>query len=49
MPTCFWSRTACCAAAMDFGRPTVIGNTMPGNSAMLRTGTMINASAGSGG
>ncbi len=36
-------------AAIDFGRPTLNGNTMPGNSTRLRTGTMISASGGSGG
>src|SRR6202020_1399138 len=36
-------------AANDFGRPKVIGSTRPGNSTVLRTGTMINASAGNGG
>ena len=30
------------------GRPTVIGNTISGNSTVLRTGTTISASAGSG-
>src|SRR6516165_3084108 len=49
MPTWRWSRTACCAAAIDFGRPSVIGNTRPGNSTVLRTGTMISASGGNGG
>src|SRR5208282_4194080 len=49
MPTWRWSRTACCAAATDFGRPSVIGNTRPGNSTVLRTGTMISASGGNGG
>src|SRR5215469_4713272 len=49
MPTWRWSRTACCAAAIDFGRPSVIGSTRPGNSTVLRTGTMIIASGGSGG
>ncbi len=49
MPTWRWSRTACCAAAIDFGRPSVIGSTSPGNSTVLRTGTMISASAGNGG
>jgi hypothetical protein len=29
-------------------RPTVSGNTMPGKSTTLRTGTMMSASAGSG-
>src|ERR1700722_16431238 len=49
MPTWRCSRTACCAAAIDFGRPKVIGSTRPGNSTVLRTGTMISASAGNGG
>src|SRR5208282_6701759 len=43
------SRTACCAAAIDFGRPSVIGSTRPGNNTVLRTGTMMSASGGSGG
>src|SRR5512142_996261 len=47
-PICFCSRTACCAAAIDFGRPIVIGITVLGNSTMLRTGTMMIASAGIG-
>src|SRR6516165_8935178 len=46
MPTWRWSRTACCAAAIDFGRPSVIGSTKPGNNTVLRTGTMISASGG---
>src|SRR5262245_29430065 len=49
MPTWRCSRTACWAAAIDFVRPTVIGSTTPGNSTVLRTGTMISASGGSGG
>src|ERR1700683_3155737 len=49
IPASRWSRTACWAAAMDLARPTVIGRTMPGNSTVLRTGTMISASAGKGG
>src|SRR5665213_4108470 len=49
MPTGRCSRSACCAAAIDFARPTVTGITMPGNSTKLRTGTMIIASAGTGG
>src|SRR6516162_1932014 len=49
MPTWRWSRTACCAAATDFGRPSVIGSTKPGNNTTLRTGTTMSASAGSGG
>src|ERR1044072_73352 len=43
------SRTACWAAAIERGRPTVIGATMPGNNTIRRTGTMIIASGGSGG
>src|SRR6185503_2544418 len=49
MPTWRWSRTACWAAAIDFGRPSVIGSIRPGNSTVLRTGTMMSASGGSGG
>src|SRR5580658_1774706 len=49
MPTWRWSRTACWAAPIDFGRPSVIGSTSPGNSTVLRTGTIISASAGKGG
>src|SRR5947207_13025996 len=49
IPTWRWSRTACCAAAIDFGRPSVIGSTRPGNSTVVRTGTTISASGGSGG
>src|SRR5579863_10217529 len=49
MPTWRWSRTACCAAATDLVRPSVIGSTSPGNSTVERTGTMIKASAGNGG
>src|SRR5262245_19710992 len=49
MPIWRCSRTACWAAATERGRPTVTGATMPGNSTILRTGTMISASAGSGG
>src|SRR5215472_10528180 len=49
MPTWRWSRTACCAAAIDFGRPSVIGSTRPGNSTVLRTGTIISASGGKAG
>ena len=41
-------RAASCAAARERSRPTVSGNTMPGNSTTLRTGTMISASSGSG-
>ena len=40
MPIGRCSRTACWAAAIDFGRPMVIGATMPGNSTVLRTGRM---------
>ena len=46
MPTWRCSRTACWAAAIEPGRPTLIGRTMPGNSTVLRTGTMISASDG---
>src|SRR3984957_2304041 len=49
MPTWRWSRTACWAAAIDFCRPSVIGSTRPGNSTVLRTGTMMSASGGRGG
>src|SRR5436190_2267420 len=42
------SRTACWAAATDFGRPMVTGITTPGNSTKLRTGMMIMASGGNG-
>src|SRR5579863_4696307 len=49
MPTWRCSRTACCAAMTDFGRPSVIGSTSPGNSTVLRTGTMMSASGGNGG
>ncbi len=42
------SRSACCAAAIDFGRPMVMGATTPGNSTVLRTGMMISASSGIG-
>ena len=41
-------RTASCTAARERSRPTVSGNTMPGNSTTLRTGRMISASSGSG-
>src|SRR5665647_3852159 len=41
-----WSRNACWAAAIDFGRPMVMGATTPGNSTVLRTGMMIRASFG---
>ena len=41
------SRTACCAAAMVAGRPSVIGKTISGNSTVLRTGTTMKASDGS--
>ena len=46
MPTCRCSRNACWAAAIDFGRPIVIGITTPGNSTVLRTGTMMRPSDG---
>ena len=36
------------AAATDFSRPNVTGATMPGNSSMLRSGTIAIASAGRG-
>src|SRR5215510_12215109 len=49
MPTWRCSRTACWAAAIDLVRPTVIGSTTPGKRTVLRTGTTINASGGSGG
>ena len=39
-------RTASCAAAMLSSRPMVIGATVPGNKATLRTGTIGIASAG---
>ena len=45
MPTGFCSLTALCAARTERGRPSVIGNTIAGNSTMPRTGTMIRASA----
>jgi hypothetical protein len=38
-----------CAAATERGRPTVIGSTNPGNSTVLRTGTIISASGGNEG
>ena len=40
MPIWRCSRTACCAAATEPGRPTVMGNTSSGNSTMLPTGTV---------
>src|SRR6476646_8779135 len=46
MPIWRCSRTACCAAATDVGRPTLMGSTMPGNSTVLRTGTMMRESDG---
>src|ERR1700686_908600 len=49
MPTCRWSRTACCAAAIERWRPMVIGITRLGNRTTLRTGTMMRASGGKGG
>src|SRR5271156_1821268 len=49
MPTGFCSLTARCAARTERGRPRVIGNTVPGNSTMPRTGRMISASGGKGG
>jgi hypothetical protein len=42
-------RFACCAAASERGRPIVIGSTTPGKSTVLRTGTMMIASGGTGG
>src|SRR5438132_6898591 len=48
MPTCRCSRTACWAAAIERGRPIVTGSTMPGNRTILRTGTMMSASPGTG-
>ena len=48
MPIGRCSRKACWAAAIDFGRAIVMGATTPGNSTILRTGTMIRASAGIG-
>src|SRR5208282_2039302 len=48
MPTGFCSLTAFCAARTERGRSSVIGNTVPGNSTMPRTGTMISASGGNG-
>src|SRR5262245_18995534 len=49
MPTSRCSRTACWAAAIDFGRPIVIGASVFGSSTRLRTGTMMIASSGIGG
>ena len=49
MPTGFCSLTALCAAITERGRPSAIGNTVPGNSTMPRTGTMISESGGNGG
>src|SRR5690606_32493822 len=46
IPTGRLLRAASCAAATDLARPTVIGNTVPGNSTMFRTGRMMRASAG---
>src|ERR1700686_3172017 len=48
MPIGRCSRNACWAAATDFGRAMVMGATTPGNSTVLRTGTMIRASLGIG-
>src|SRR6185437_4090316 len=39
---------ACCAAATDCGRPTVIGSMIPGKSTAFRTPTMMSASGGRG-
>src|SRR5215469_15889033 len=49
IPTWRCSRTACWAAMIEPVRPIRTGITMPGNSTVLRTGTMMSASAGSGG
>src|SRR6478736_7268332 len=49
IPICRWSRSACWAAATDFGRMTATGITTPGNSTKLRTGTMMVASGGRAG
>src|SRR5262245_60227558 len=49
IPIWRWSRSACWAAATDFGRITATGITTPGNSTKLRTGTMMVASGGSAG
>src|SRR5208337_49785 len=49
MPTGFCSLTALCAARIARGRASATGNTIPGNSTMPRTGTMMSASGGSGG
>src|SRR5580704_6082115 len=49
MPTCRCSRMARWAAAIERGRPIVIGSTMPGNRTVLRTGTITSASGGKGG
>src|SRR3954470_1620816 len=46
IPTGRCSRSACCAAAIDFGRAIVIGAITAGNSTILRTGRMIRASPG---
>src|ERR1700686_1994121 len=48
IPTGRCSRNACCAAAIDFGRPMVMGARTPGNKTVLRTGMMIRASLGIG-
>ena len=40
---------AACAPAIDCGRPSASGTTMPGNSTALRVGRMISAPAGSSG
>ena len=47
MPSGRCRRAASYAAARERSRPTVSGNTIPGNSTTLRTGTMISASSGS--
>ena len=48
-PTGFSSRTAACAAATERSRPSVMGKTVPGNTTMFLTGTMISMSSGSAG
>src|SRR5690606_34654992 len=40
MPICRPSRTACCAAATERGRPMLKGMTAPGNRTKPRTGTI---------
>ena len=48
-PTGLSAWAAACAPAIDCGRPSASGTTMPGNSTALRVGTMISAPAGSSG